>query len=184
MDQVVEESLGRILITGFKPFANFQTNPSEKFVEYYKGTAIDKFIFPVSYQEVDKELKTLNLSSYKYIFLFGLASERNHISFERVALNWIESSLSDSTGQKPMPSRIQGALPNAIINLAPLEKWIEELKLFNLDIRISHTAGAYLCNYLYFKVINQNPNTLFVHLPMENDFQKLSIMFEKLILMT
>lgn len=181
MEKILQKPLKKILITGFEPFAENKVNPSAELMLYLSAKGYETRILPVSYSLLSQELETLDIQQYDFIFMFGLAAERAAISFERVALNWIESSVLDNTGHAPLPQPIQAGISDAIINKLPLEKWLSECEDLGLNIKMSHTAGTYLCNYLYFKVLLKNKNALFIHIPKENDFDKLNQMVELLI---
>lgn len=170
-------SLDRILVTGFEPFGSYNKNPSLDFVEFLKNKGFATAIFPVSFNLIDTEIQKLKWNSYEFIFMFGLSAERDELSLERVALNWIESSQKDNSGFLPLCQMIDESKPAAVINKIDLNSWLPEFDRFGLPVKISHSAGAFLCNYLYYRVLEMNKNCLFIHMPKENNLEKL----EKLI---
>lgn len=172
----------KILLTGFEPFANFKVNPSAELMIDLAHKGYQTVILPVNYALVDEKLTALRLADFDFIVLFGLASGREYISLERVALNWIEGELKDNSDSAPSPQMIDQSQPAAIINRLPLQLWLTEFEGLGLNVKISHSAGTYLCNYLYFQVLKVNKNCLFIHLPHENDFGKLSQMIERLLM--
>ncbi len=170
-----------ILLTGFEPFADFEVNPSAELMKFLGQRGFQTAVLPVSYSLIDSKISSLNLESYDFIFLFGLAAGRSNISFERVALNWIEGKIKDNSGQKPFPHLIDTTQPAAFINQLPLDQWVIDSTDLDLNLQVSTDAGAYLCNYLYFQVMKKNTNCIFIHLPGENDFAKIEKLIERLI---
>lgn len=172
----------KYLITGFEPFAEFKTNPSAEFIRSLTDEHLEGKVLPVDYVQLKKEIAEIAFSDYEFIFMFGLAADRKEISFERVALNWIESAAADNSGVRPQPQKIDNKLGDAIINPLPLDKWIQDLKL-TADVKISHTAGAYLCNFLYFQVLQKHKNSLFIHIPSQVSLLELKRVLDRLILL-
>lgn len=171
----------KLLLTGFEPFGGIKVNPSADLMTYLAQNGYQTEILPVSYSLIDEKLAALNLKGYDFIGLFGLASGRDCVSFERVALNWIEGELKDNSGLAPTPQMIDQSQPAAIINQLHFQQWFKEFEDLGLNLKISHSAGTYLCNYLYFQVLKVNKNCVFIHLPEENDFEKLSQMIERML---
>lgn len=171
----------KYLITGFGPFADHKINPSGEFIKSFDFPGCDKFLLPVDYQKSLEFIRDKELRHYDFIFLFGLAAERNEICLERVALNWIESSLPDNNGQAPTPQKINPELQEAWINPWPLEVWARHLVEKHMPVKISHSAGAYLCNFLYFHIIQKNPKALFIHIPKDVDLKQLGAITKELI---
>ncbi|MCK6598859.1 MAG: hypothetical protein L6Q37_10880 [Bdellovibrionaceae bacterium] len=171
----------KYLITGFEPFAGIDVNPSSELITYLKSQENHRFdfhIFPVVYEQVNQELKKLSIENYDFILMYGLASRSNAVLLERVAINWIESQIPDNSGCLINSEPIELESPPAFINRMRLEAYISKLSHAEwegeaLEFKISHSAGAYLCNYLYYKVFQRNPRCLFVHLPLGHDLQRL-----------
>jgi pyroglutamyl-peptidase len=171
----------KILLTGFEPFGKFVTNPSAEFMDDLAKQGYRTEVLPVSYSQIDLKLQSLAIADYHFILLFGLAFNRDHISFERVALNWIEGLTEDNSGHLPFPQPIDSSQPVAFINQLPIHQWVNALEDLGLNIKISSSAGTYLCNYLYFQILKINKKCLFIHLPPENDFKQLGKMVERLL---
>lgn len=163
----------KYLVTGFEPFADHAVNPSAEFVLSLTLPEFEKIVFPVAYDKVSEMLASISLERYDFVFLFGLAADRKDICLERVALNWIESSITDNQGKLPAPQKIDPLADSAIINTFPIDQWVRELSGKNLQAKISHSAGAYLCNYLYFRVMQKTPKALFIHIPKDIALQSL-----------
>ncbi len=169
----------RILITGFEPFSDIKKNPSETLVnDLYQllktqnQVDVEKLVLPVDYQKAERILNTIEFGNYDFIFQFGVAAKRSRVCLERVALNWTESSIPDNSGAHPNGRPIDEALNSAKINSLDLQKIASQLNSkFPGAIEVSLSAGAYLCNYVYFKTLSKTSQCLFVHVPS-------SLMFE------
>jgi pyroglutamyl-peptidase len=116
------------------------------------------------------------------LWLFGLAADRKDICLERVALNWIETDYQDEKGQRVVtPQAIDGSYPDAILlKNHPLIDAKEQLESPDnpdnrgpqfLRLKVSHTAGTYVCNDLYFRTLKAYPQyqnrIVLIHLPPE-----------------
>lgn len=181
MAEVFKKSLMKYLITGFETFGGHLVNPSSEFVKNFDFPNFDKVILPVDYEQCLQEINKFPLGDYDFVFLLGLAADRKEVCFERVALNWIESPISDNKGQSPKPQKIDETREAAVINPLPLESWTSLLSQEPLPVKVSHSAGAYLCNFLYFHVLQKTSKALFIHLPKEPDFVLLSELMRNLV---
>ncbi|MBO9668735.1 MAG: hypothetical protein J7501_18190, partial [Bdellovibrio sp.] len=94
---------------------------------------------------------------YDSILMLGQRAESDSIYLERVALNWMKEG----------SQRIDFNVDDAFINDLPLDQWQKELAAIG-KVKVSLSAGDYVCNYIYFRAINEltlKP-VLFVHLPL------------------
>jgi pyroglutamyl-peptidase len=167
------------LVSAFEPFAGASTNSSllivEKLSEMNWDGAVD-FFFPltVTYADAWRELerKLTPSNSYDGILCLGQAENRKKISFERLALNWIDASLPDNQGIKIQNQRIIAG-PDVLWSPIPWDK---------LDLphncERSYSAGTFVCNHLMYSLLQwaqlQKKLAGFVHIPLvhgqENDF--------------
>jgi Pyrrolidone-carboxylate peptidase (N-terminal pyroglutamyl peptidase) len=163
--------MAKILVTGFLPFNNEVINPSEillaELAKEFSATEITTLLLPVSYQRAFATLQEhFKTNSYKTVLMLGQASGRSKISLERVALNWCESG-ADEDGKKPEVGPILHDAPTAHISEFFPTEWAEQLSQV-APTAVSSTAGTFVCNNLYFKVLNEYGNklkALFVHVP-------------------
>lgn len=167
---------GRILVTGFKPFLGETVNPSEILLEHIEkdfavSGNIDTLVLPVSFSESFKVLENaLERQSYERIFLLGQAGDRDKVCLERVALNWIETQRPDEDGYTPPQGAIAPLESPALFSRLPLTEWSAELKSQSLPVKVSLSAGGYVCNYVYFKCLQKfrdeaKPLVVFIHVP-------------------
>ena len=162
----------RILLTGFKPFLKEPLNPSELLVQNISALFPDvsTLVLPVSYDNSYQVLQNhwQTQGPFDAVIMLGQAGGRSAISLERVAINWSENSLADEDGVHLNPGPlVQNAPESYISHFFPADWKVELSKI--AETAVSFTAGTYVCNSLYFKVLhgltkNQIP-ALFVHVP-------------------
>jgi pyroglutamyl-peptidase len=159
----------KTLVTAFKPFLHHSLNCSEILLMSLQQERrdIEALFLPVSFENSFVEFKKhwLQQGPYKSVLMLGQANGRKAISLERVALNWKESKNPDNDGECPPGGRILNEAPDSyLVDFFPSE-WRERLA-----VEISLTAGAYVCNTLYFRVTHELRETgipaLFAHLPL------------------
>lgn len=175
----------RILVTGFKPFLHHTINASERVLSHLKEERhdIETLLLPVSFQNSYREFKKHwdAQGPYDSVVMLGQANGRALVSLERVALNWMESKNPDNDGECPPGGRIIAGAPDSyLVDFFP-SSWKETLsQVVGGDAsgsssavklaEVSLTAGAYVCNNLYYKVTHELQGTsskaLFVHLPL------------------
>lgn len=179
MATLFEGSLKSVLITGFEPFLGDTRNPSKEIVtaivdEKISGFNLHSLILPVSFSRAWRQLEEKIIATpLDFILMLGLAKERSQICLERVALNWIEARSADEDGNQPPTKSIQEGSVAAWINSLPLDQWAFRLKEQGHRVELSWSAGAFVCNHVYFQTamkLRQMPkgwktDCLFVHVP-------------------
>tara|TARA_B100001971_G_scaffold215193_1_gene260008 strand:- start:98222 stop:98788 length:567 start_codon:yes stop_codon:yes gene_type:complete len=165
-----------LLLTGFTPFLNHSTNPTEELIRNFEIDSntlnITKWIFPVEYEEVKRQVPVLlEEISPDYIINLGYASDRFAITPEIAALNYIDSESPDNKGIIIRNSKIVDSAPNAYFTHFNWSRFINLLKDNNIPSKTSSDAGTYLCNYtsfLFQDCIHQmqlDTKQGFVHIP-------------------
>lgn len=165
-------NMNQILVTGFQPFLGQPINPSAliaKKLEQEDPAGFKSLILPVQYQKGFEVLKDELLKSSifpKKIILLGQAAGREKICLERVALNWIESAHADEAGVASSPREIIPGAPSSYIQ----KEWSFANTLCMGQVKVSHSAGTYVCNELYFQMLHHfqknQKDICFVHLPL------------------
>lgn len=163
----------KILITGFEPFGKFKKNPTMDLVHHFANKKIGKHnicsvVLPVTYTDSFKKLNSVvRKTKPDLVILTGLAADRENICLERVAINWLESSIKDNRGQRATGKKILSKGPDGILTKIDISKIIRKLGKKN-SVVVSNTAGTYVCNFLYYRALNHpqlKNKTLFVHIP-------------------
>ena len=140
-----------ILLTGFEPWDEFKSNPSGEVAKALGGE-----VLPVDYRRADALLRRLLERRPSAVVLTGLAAKRTSIELETRAYNEKHTGRPiDRNG----PSFRKSTLP-----LAPL---LRRLRRAGLPAAISHDAGRFLCNYVFFvaRGLLGDVPCGFVHLP-------------------
>ena len=170
----------RIIITGFKPFMSHDVNPTEEIISILPGqiygNEIIRLLLPV---EFDNSFDVLKEAIIKYkpnvVIALGLAGNRKAISLERVAINVDHSTAPDNIGNTPNHKTIIKSGKNAYFSKLPLDEIVLKLKQKNINVEISNTAGTYVCNNLFYHLMNYieennlNIKAGFVHVPLMDE---------------
>ena len=159
----------RILVTGFKPFLGETLNPSSLILKELKDAEVDTLLLPVSFDTVFETLERHwdSKGPYDGLLMLGQAGGRKAVCLERVAINWMEGKVMDEDGVIPPVGTLMDGAPAAYISDFFPAGWVEALKSVG-PVEVSHSAGAYVCNALYFQALHHFPQdvpALFTHVP-------------------
>ena len=166
----------KILITGFEPFGGESLNPSQILLEKLQqdsafSARADFALLPVSFGTVKSQIQSLLLhNSYERVFHLGQAGDRETVCLELVALNWM-GGVRDEAGFLPKDGAIEPLAPAAYISELPLKALSKRLKDEGFPVSVSLSAGAFLCNFVYFQSCQilekkgQGAKALFIHVP-------------------
>lgn len=161
-----------VLITGFEPFGGETVNPSAQVLDLLPSRAggyeVRTLLLPVSWDESFEVLRPhLDDRNLAAVILTGQAGGRAELTLEVIAVNVRYSVKPDNKGQCKGFERLVGDAPDGLFCTWPLTTALEALERGG-PARPSFSAGAYLCNELYFKVLWYLQGRLpccFVHLP-------------------
>lgn len=162
----------KILVTGFEPFLGERLNPSEMLANELEQNfpEVKSLILPVEFARSFEILKKHldSNSSYDFLIMIGQASGRSKICFEKIGLNWIQTEHRDEKGVLPAAGRIAEGGPLALMTEFPVDEVFTQLKADQFPVEISFSAGTFVCNDLYFRVLQQYPNqkSVFIHVPL------------------
>ena len=151
----------KVLISAFKPFNNLSNNYSSEVLNHinYKDIVINKVILDVIYDECFNELKTNNLDEYDLIIALGEARMRKVLTIEYQAKNISSCSLKDNLGNLKKDEKIINEDIEYLHTNIELDKCLDYAE-------VSKNAGMFVCNNLYFHLLNYNQNKcLFIHIP-------------------
>jgi pyroglutamyl-peptidase len=166
-----------IILTGFEPFNGSTTNPS---AEVIKNFPVDSFsghnlileILPVDREKAVAWLrKSIQETHPEIIILLGEATNRPVVSIEKVAINWMDFRIADNSGIQVRDQAVVGDGPAAFFSTLPVNLIYSQLKTAQIPAEISLSAGAYLCNQvfyssLYYLSLAENKSLCgFIHLP-------------------
>jgi len=127
----------KILFIGFNGF----NNTSKVIIDKINN---DKVLFNNSYKEIDNQLVDINVEDYELIIMLGLRGNlKRSIRLE------INSLLNDE-------------LITTNLNYSNVKKYFNDN---DISCIVNDKPTNYLCNYAYYKVLQKNKNTIFIHVP-------------------
>lgn len=166
----------KVLVTGFEPFGGEQVNPAYLAVEMLpdcvKGAQIVKKEIPTAFYESREVLsKCMKEEEPDLVFCIGQAGGRAGITIEKVAINLAEAGIPDNNGKQPEDEPIVEGGKTAYFTNLPVKAMVKRIGEAGIPASISYTAGTYVCNYLFYSVMDEIehafPNTRggFIHVP-------------------
>ena len=163
-----------ILITGFEPFGSRKANNSWEVAKAFKNSnEIKVLCLPVSFSRAHNVvIDLIKKQSFDLIIMLGETSSTNdYIRLERVAINLKDSINRDNDNIiADEEILIEDASP-AYFTKFPLKKIAGKLKETGYRIKISNSAGTFVCNCLYFNILHYieanklSTKALFLHVP-------------------
>jgi pyroglutamyl-peptidase len=148
----------KVLITGFPAFHTHKLNPTESISQYLKlndSTIIwQQVIIPVEFDNCAILLQSkIKAFQPDYLIMLGLAASRTELSLERVAVNILHSEREDNQGEIKTHQRINSNGKAAYFSTLPLDQLSKKLSLINIPNHISNYAGTYVCNLIFYKMM-------------------------------
>jgi pyroglutamyl-peptidase len=167
----------RIVIAGFGPFPRAPLNPSGHLATALARrrrpalgeVEITSHVFATAYAAVDRDLPKLLAQKPDVVLIFGVAGRRREVCIETRARNARSILFPDMHGYYPSDRAIEAGQPGALRGNAPFPRLLAALRRAALPARLSRDAGAYLCNYAYWRALqgvrDGRPLVQFVHIP-------------------
>ena len=166
----------RVLVTGFGPFPGFAQNPSAWLVETLaerqraSGVELDARILPTAWEDVALIPRLYRSLQPHVMIYFGVSERAEAFHIERSAHNRVRRR-ADAQGAMPGGHTIREGGPSRFDTPFPAAALAAHLRLSGIAARTSRSAGAYLCNFLYYHslewALRQRtvPPVVFVHIP-------------------
>lgn len=169
----------RVLISGFEPFGGESLNPTALLVEAlnkapseFAPTSMQTrgVLLPVTFAKAFETLQT-EIRSWNpdVVLAFGQAGGRAMIELERVAINCLDADIPDNDGAQPRDLMILPRGDAAYFSTLPLRSVLAVLEQAKVPARISNSAGTYVCNFLLYRILEDNQRTRrrcgFIHVP-------------------
>jgi pyroglutamyl-peptidase len=160
-----------VLLTGFEPFGTATSNPSGEIVKQISGDNIVTAILPVAYtQSADRLLALIAEHNPDVVICLGQAEGRTAITPEKVAINLDDAPLADNEGVLRSDVKILDKGPDAYFSTLPVKEMVEAIKAQGIPSSVSFSAGAFLCNHVFYVAQNKfagtNVRSGFVHVPL------------------
>jgi len=159
-----------ILLTGFEPFDGASVNPSWEAVslvpEVVAGQAVHKLRLPVVFGEAANLVRQeIDRIRPEIVICCGLAGDRKAVTPELVALNYRHARIPDNAGQQFFDQPIDPDGPAACMTSLPVHRMIDAMKEAGIPAHLSLSAGAYVCNDVYYALLGCFERGLFLHVP-------------------
>ena len=164
----------KVLLTGFEPFGKATLNPSGEIVKQISGDNIVTAILPVAYaQSAERLLALIAEHNPDVVISLGQAEGRTQITPEKVAINLDDARLADNEGVMRNDVKILEDGPDAYFSTLPIKEIVEAIKDAGVPAAVSLTAGAFLCNHIFYVMQNKFAGTPvrsgFVHVPLMDE---------------
>jgi len=169
----------RVLISGFEPFGGSNLNSSQLVVEAiskesFSGLDLFTVILPVEFgKAADVLLSKVKEIDPEIIVAFGQAEGRKALTPEKIAINLDSARIPDNAGEIRVNKVIIEKGADGYFSTLPIEKMVEAVKACGLEGEISLSAGAFLCNHIFYhlqhKLLESGVKSGFVHLPLVNE---------------
>jgi len=161
---------GAVLLCGFEPFNGFPVNSSWEAVKDLDGKKIHgRRVFsrrlPVSYVRAGRTLgRALAEARPEIALAFGVHGGRE-VRLERVAVNADHEKRPDNDGKRRWDRPILPGRPVAVTASLPLDRIEKRLNKRGLPAKVSFHAGTYLCNHVFFLLMQKGIQAGFIHVP-------------------
>lgn len=165
-----------LLATGFEPFGGDKTNGSWEAVKYLNGkhfgdTEVITAQLPVIWEKAALQLQEL-IRLYKPMAIVSFGqSENDWVRLETTARN-VREKIPDNDGVVPEALYIYPEAPLTMETGLPLAEIESRLRAAKIPVKISPTAGTYLCNDTFYNLMfnpgSEDAKTVirgFVHVP-------------------
>jgi pyroglutamyl-peptidase len=136
------------------------------------GAELITAVLPTEYVAATRQLRRLIRSTRpNAVVCLGVATRRDGISLERVALNLDDEATPDNVGTIRRGRKISPSGPDLYWSTLPLEQLLRALRKGRVKAAISNHAGAFLCNHAFYVARHETARSRrqipcgFIHLP-------------------
>ena len=175
-----------ILVTGFEPFGGSSRNASWEAVsllpETIAGHAVYRMRLPVCYgQAGDLLVEMMRRIRPTVTLCCGVAGGRKAITpeliaylsgFDLIQVNYRRAAIADNADVLYAGEKIDPKRPDAHMTRLNVLRMVDAMNSDGLPADLSLTAGAYVCNDLYFALLDRGLTVggegVFVHVPTED----------------
>lgn len=150
-----------LLLTGFEPFGGDAINSSWELAqrlhgERIAGLRVQAVQLPCVFARSGAALaEALGAHRPSLVLALGQAASRSALSFERVAINWIDARIPDNAGAQPVDEPVIAGAPPAHFSSLPLKAMAAAAQAAGVPAEISFSAGSFVCNQLFFELQQQ-----------------------------
>ncbi len=147
-----------MLLTGFEGYGGRSLNPSEQVVKRLAGTEIAGLrvvghTLPVNYRELGPRITQLiEELRPRAVICLGLWPGSPLLRLERIAVNIADFEIPDNVGLMTRGPVVEGG-PEACRTTLPIHAIQERLLAAGIPVRLSASAGTFLCNALMYHAL-------------------------------
>ncbi|GAC1406988.1 MAG: pyroglutamyl-peptidase I [Chloroflexota bacterium] len=142
-------------------------------VKHFDGTDVASFpvigrVLPVGFSGLQQRVGDILREVDPLLVLnLGLWPGEATIRLERIALNLADFEIPDNAGELVQDRPLDLQAPDAVPSRLPLRAIEGALLNAGIPVRMSNTAGGFLCNATMYTFLQWKPNVVsgFVHLP-------------------
>ncbi|MBN1355062.1 pyroglutamyl-peptidase I [bacterium] len=168
---------GQIILTGFEPYLDNPVNSSQIMANQFRdgavhGHPVRTVVLEASYRQCREFAGNLaGAGGIAAVVMLGLRPSAELIELERIAVNIEDSPCPDAGGVVADNRIIQPGGPDGIFSSLPLQTFRTVLNRAGIPCRISNSAGTYVCNSLFYRVLERMMEIPcgFIHLPPLSD---------------
>ncbi|MFC4439310.1 MULTISPECIES: pyroglutamyl-peptidase I [Natrialbaceae] len=174
--------MGDILLTGYGPFGEFETNPSSRLATRLDGAGIGGagvvgVELPVVFDRAAPRLEAaVDEHDPDVVCALGLAGGRPALSLERVGINLRDTKgVPDNEDREVVDERVAENGPDAYFATLPCREMKAAMRDAGVPTRLSTAAGTHCCNNLLYAARHLVETTDaefrvgFIHIPFSHE---------------
>jgi len=145
-----------LLLTGFEPFGGESVNTSQQLAlalhgAQLGGLRVEAAVLPCRFASSLSALDAL-IQQHRPVCVvaLGQAASRRALSFERVAINWIDARIPDNDGAQPVDVPVLPGAPPARFTTLPIKAQMAAAQAAGTPVEMSLSAGSFVCNQVFF----------------------------------
>lgn len=140
-------------------------------VDFPSSLTVEAVTLPVSFEACFQSLQEkIDAFNPDVVIAFGQAAGRDSIELETLAVNKLHAEIADNQGYRPEHQLISQEGAPSYLSSLPVAGIEGALLRAGLPVRQSKTAGTFVCNYLFYRLMETNQDTLrlcgFIHVPL------------------
>ncbi|USZ71551.1 pyroglutamyl-peptidase I [Natronosalvus halobius] len=174
--------MSTILVTGYEPFGEFETNPARQLATALDGTRVAGATLvgrelPVAFDRARPALvEHIERHDPTLVVSLGLAAGRPALSLERVGINLRDTAgTPDNDHRSVLDDPVDVGGPDAYFSTLPVREMQTAMREAGVPTTLSTSAGTHLCNDIlyatrrYVETNDLETRSGFVHVPLSHE---------------